>query len=149
MITDKLNNASLYYGCHPEFKKAFEFLLGDIDKLNIGKYEIDGNKVYALVQKCETRPEGSGSFEAHKKYIDIQYIVKSGESFKYAHLNTLTPKTDYDENKDAQRLLGDGSVITITEGDFIVFFPEDAHLCCISPDGGTGTSEKIVIKVLV
>lgn len=149
MITDKLRNASLYCGYHTEFKKAFDFLLGDTDKLDIGKYEIDGNKVYALVQKCETRPEGNGSFEAHKKYIDIQYIVKSSEAFKYAHVDTLIPKTDYDDNKDAQRFLGDGSIITLTEGDFIVFFPEDAHLCCISPDGGIGTSEKIVIKVLV
>lgn len=149
MITDKLSNASLYYGCHPKFKKAFEFLLGDINHLSIGKYVIDGDQVFALVQKCDISPEGSGTFEAHKKYIDIQYIVKSSESFQYAHKDTLTPKTDYEEIKDAQRFCGQGSTIALTEGDFIVFFPEDAHLACISPDGCVGTSEKIVIKVHV
>lgn len=149
MITDQLRNASLYYDCHPEFKKAFEFLMSDTSQLQIGKHVIDGDKMFALVQKCDTKPEGAGAFEAHRRYIDIQYIVKGNEGFCYTNPNTLSPKTEYDAQKDAQHFLGAGTRVTLTEGEFIVFFPEDAHLCCISPDGGMGCSEKIVVKVLV
>ena len=53
--------------------------------------------------------------------LHVQYIVKSKESFEYANVDTLTPKSDYDLTKDAQRFLGEGSKITLTKGDFIVF----------------------------
>lgn len=148
MITDKLSNAHLYYGCHPGFQKAFEFLLKNGNP-EPGRYEIDGDRIFATRQTCKLCSEGSGSFEAHRNYIDIQYMVSSGESFRYAHTDTLKVLKEYDEQKDAQRLIGDGSVITLQEGDFIVFFPDDAHLACIAPGEGSVSSEKIVMKVAV
>jgi biofilm protein TabA len=146
MITDKLCNAHLYYGCHPGFQKAFDFLIQNSNP-EPGRYEIDGDRIYATRQTCKLSGEGSGSFEAHRNFIDIQYIVRSGESFRYAHADTLSELTSYDEKKDAQRFLGDGSVITLREGDFIVLFPDDAHLACISPTEDGVSSEKIVVKV--
>ena len=75
MIIDILENASLYEEMYPLLRKAFDFLKsGDYKELAPGKYEIEGSDVYAMVQQYETRPLEDGVWEAHRKYIDIQFV---------------------------------------------------------------------------
>lgn len=149
MITDKLSNASLYYSCHPAFQKAFEFLNGKLDELSGGRHEIDGQNIFAMVNDMTLCPEGAGAYEAHRKYIDIQYILKASETIAYSNLDQLTPTTEYDDNGDAQLYAGKGSLINLEEGCFAVFFPQDGHMPGILPKGGSVNSRKIIIKVLV
>ena len=40
-------------------------------------------------------------FEAHKKYIDIQFIISGRERIGYADIATLEPDTEYDAETDA------------------------------------------------
>lgn len=149
MITDRLSNASLYYSCHPAFKKAFEFLNGKLDELSNGRHEIDGQNIYAIVNDMTLRPEGAGVYEAHRKYIDIQYILKSSETIEYSNLDKLIPTTEYDDNGDAQLYAGKGSPINLDEGCFAVFFPQDGHMPGILPKCGSANSKKIIVKVRV
>ena len=149
MITDKLSNASLYYSCHPAFEKAFEFLNGKLDELSNGRHDIDGQNLFAIVNDMILCPEGAGAYEAHKKYIDIQYIMMSSETIAYSSLDKLTPKNEYDDEGDAQLYTGEGSLINLDEGHFAVFFPQDGHMPGILPKGGSGNSKKIIIKVRV
>ena len=56
MIMDQLSNASLYDGVHPRLKKGFNFLLdNDLQALPVGKYEIEDDKVFVMIQEYETK----------------------------------------------------------------------------------------------
>ncbi len=60
MILDILENAHRYLALHEEFAKAFDFLLRqDLKELPVGKYEIDADRIYAIVSK-ECRPQERG-----------------------------------------------------------------------------------------
>ena len=51
MILDVLANSARYEGLHEGFKKAFDFLKEAHKNLpELGRYELDGDKVFALVQ---------------------------------------------------------------------------------------------------
>lgn len=77
MISDRIINFEEYISLNKNLKKAFEFLKSaDVDKLLDGRYEIDGENVFALVQSYRTKAENEVGWEAHKKYIDIQFIAK-------------------------------------------------------------------------
>ena len=56
---------------------AFNFLTkNDFSKMEAGKYEIDKSDIYALVQSYETKVKEKGSWEGHRRYLDIQYMVE-------------------------------------------------------------------------
>ncbi len=79
MILDSLNNAEKYYNLHKEFKTAFEFLNQfDINSLETGEIKINDN-VFAIVAQENSRKEDDAYLEAHRQYIDIQYIISGDE----------------------------------------------------------------------
>ena len=69
-----------------------------------------------------------GVAEAHRKYLDIQYIVKGKEVMGWADLAACKPEGDFSEEKDIGFYSGDFNYITINEGICYVVFPEDAHM---------------------
>ena len=72
MIKDKLENAKIYYNISENLKKGFEWLeKTDLDQLADGRYEIDGNDVYASVQTYETKTEAKYESNEHIGKIDI------------------------------------------------------------------------------
>ena len=85
-----------------------------------------GNRV--MVMSGTTLPAAGGEAEAHRNYLDIQYIVKGQEIVGWAPLDTLTPTVPFNEEKDVGFYTGDYEYIRITPGHCYVVFPEDAHL---------------------
>jgi len=149
MIADTLDRASLYEPLHPKFKMAFDFLR-DTDLLSLppGRTEIDGDTLFALTQSYETRPVQGGALEAHRKHIDIQFVVSGEEYIGYAPLAGLPPEGPFDDAKDIGFYQGGGSLVKIPAGTFAIFFPHDAHL----PGRHTGAPahvRKVVLKVSV
>ena len=136
MIKDNLKNAQFYYGLGEKFKKAFEYLKSnDLLKLDNGKYEIDGENIFVSVQDYNTKPESEGKFETHKKYADIQFIIKGEEKIGYTDVTNCTNLTNYDEEKDIEFLKNnepENHFAFAKEGDFLIFLPQDAHMPCIS-----------------
>lgn len=148
MIVDRIKNAALY-SADRKLAKALDYLAKtDFTKVEPGKYELDGAKLFALVQQVETKPKEEKQFEAHRKYIDVQFIVSGVEQMGYAHISTLKTSQAYDADKDAEMLRGTGDFITATPGTFIVFFPEDAHMPCVAM-GKSAPVRKVVVKVVV
>jgi len=146
MIFDKIENTSLYQNLHPGFTKAFDYLRNtDFSKLEDGKYKIDGDDIFALVQQYETRDSANAKLETHYQYIDIQYIHVGTELIGVSPLyNQLPSKKDH--KKDIAFYEGDASFIRLTAGMFAIFFPDDMHM----PGIKTKESEivkKVVIKV--
>ena len=91
MIFDTKENLAAYKGLGKNYEKAIDFLLNnDLEKLEAGKYEIDGKEVYASVQEYTTLPWEEAKFETHEHYTDIQYIIKGDEVMGYAPKADLT-----------------------------------------------------------
>jgi len=99
MIFDNIKNISQYLNLDENLKKGFDFILkNDLKSFENGKYQINGEKIYANIQEYETK--ANGLFEAHRKYIDIQYIVNGFEKIEVCEVSELDEKIPYDEKKD-------------------------------------------------
>ena len=149
MIVDKIENASLYASISNRLAKALDVLkdptLGDKEK---GRYEVDGENVFYMVQQYTTKPAEQSKLEAHKTYIDIHCIVKGRELFGYTPLNDpKLPAPHYDKGDDLLYDVPDNiSKVTLTPGTFCVAFPQDVHMpCCQIED--PEEVKKIVVKV--
>jgi YhcH/YjgK/YiaL family protein len=150
MIIDLLSNAHLYYNQGPLFRKAFEYLAQtDLSKVEKGKYELDGQDLFAIVNEYDTISPDNEQMESHKKYIDIQYIVSGAERIGHDLLQGQTPSKAYDEEKDFM-LFGEKPTFfsVLQQGMFAVFFPHDLHMPNIKVDAPSFV-KKVVIKVAV
>jgi YhcH/YjgK/YiaL family protein len=144
MIYDRLDNYKLYVKAHPLFKVAFDFLLS-YKGMEIGRYDLkDG--VFVLVQRYNTKKIEEARWEAHKKFIDLQFVVRGKEQIGIAKLDTLSPASEFDNLKDIGFFLGEGSFVDLTDNEFMILYPSDAHMPAI---GDGSAVDKIVIKIPV
>ena len=149
MIIDNLENAGLYSDIHEYFTKAFEFLQEtDLENTESGKYVLEGDKVFAMVQEYNSRDILDCKLEAHRKYIDIQYIISGKEYIGIDHLKDQKSKEGYDENKDVIFFQADPSLVKMEAGMFAIFFPHDLHMPCVKI-GKPEKVKKVVVKVQV
>jgi uncharacterized protein, YhcH/YjgK/YiaL family len=148
MVVDSIKNAGLYYNLSKGIEKGLKYLQEtDFSKMEPGRYEIDGSNVYALVQHYQTKPMSEGIYEAHRKYIDIQYMSDGIEKIGYALISTLEGN-EYNSEKDFQLLDGNGSMFLCKSGTFAILMPEDAHMPCIAAEKQIPV-KKVVVKVKV
>ena len=84
------------------------------------------NKI--LVQQGTTKAAEGQLLEAHREFLDIQYIVKGGEAVGWAPLDTLTLSGEFNTAKDKGMYEGHCDFMDIAEGYCYVVFPEDAHM---------------------
>ena len=146
MIVDRLDNARRYAAAHPLFARAFEFLRRkDLASLAPGRHEVDGDRLYAVVVKADAAGREKAVLEAHRRYIDIQFIVSGTDEMGWRPLVECKGSKGFDAAKDLE-LFTDPAVAWcgVRPGDLAIFFPSDAH----APGGGTGPVHKVVVKVL-
>lgn len=150
MIHDCLDQAARYEKYFPALRVAFEFLRRRAKPvLAEGRHEIDGERAFALVAKYTTRDPAEGQPEAHRRYLDVQYLITGSETIYWTPLTeTASPTTIYDDERDLI-FFGRNSrarPVPVLTGDFVVFFPEDAHQPNCHLDGA-GLVHKVVVKV--
>lgn len=100
------------------------------------------------VMEIDTISVHGRSGEAHRKYMDIQYIVEGEEVMGWAPLEQLQLVGEFNEDGDIGRYDGQWEFIRIAAGNCYVVFPEDGHL----PSGHLEQSahvKKIVLKMKV
>jgi len=151
MILDTLAQAHHYSALSPHFAKAFAFLRQVRDDTPVGRVEIDGENVYAFVQQHFTKPVEERQYEAHRKYIDIQYVQRGRELIYWAPLPQLTDVTmPFDAEKDAAlyNIIPDGVPVQVRPGQFAILFPEDGHVPSCAW-GAPAEVLKVVVKVRV
>ena len=149
MIIDQLENASQYYGLGTRIQAAFRYLQDtDLHNAAADRYAIDGDQVYAMVQEYTTKDASEVKWEAHRQYIDVQYVARGNERMGYANLGELTVIQDYQEKDDYLLLEGEGDFLAMVPGTFIILGPEDAHMPQIAA-GTPSAVRKVVIKVAV
>ena len=149
-FTGTIADSAKFEGYHPRFAKAFEFMRRpDLASLKPGRYEIDGDNMWAMIQEAKLTPFGDVQCaEVHGKYIDIQAPLDGPETIG---ILPLTPEErdalDFDEAKDYALFDKKTRAYTFMPGDFGVFVPPyGAHAPCKSLDGATHV-KKLVIKV--
>lgn len=148
MIADKIENAGLYRNLSSGIKAGLEFVQKtDLLAIEPGEYNI-AEGIFAIVAEYQTKPAIESKPEAHKKYIDIQYIIKGEEYIGYAPLENQEIATEYDEKNDFMFLDAEISFTKMTTGMFAIYYPTDIHQPGIVIDKPAAI-KKVVVKVAV
>jgi YhcH/YjgK/YiaL family protein len=148
MILDILENANKYADLHKGFAEAFTFLQRpDLIDLPVGRYEIDGERVFALVSREHGQQREEGQLETHEEYVDIQFVLEGTDEMGWKPKALCKEPVDaYDPKTDLQFFTDEPHAwVPTAPGMFVVFFPEEAHLPLISE----GELHKVVVKVAV
>ena len=132
--------------------KAFDFLKNtDLDTLKPGKYVLDGENVFVSVTEGPTKAFEDSKWEAHHKYLDIQYVIRGKEKMGIAPIETAVPTTEFDNIKDVGFFNAPektAKYYLAEPGTFFIFFPSDAHRPSIKVEG-VETDKKLVVKIKV
>ncbi|HTQ38427.1 MAG TPA: YhcH/YjgK/YiaL family protein [Pirellulales bacterium] len=152
MIVDRLEEAGKYCRLHPGFDAAFDLLRSTpFDEIAVGRHEVMGDALVMIIDLVEGKGRESARLEAHRKYIDVQYIIpRAGaiaQEFGWRPTATCSETTvPFDKAKDIV-FFGDQPQLwfPLPPGHFVVFFPGDAH----APVAAPTKIHKAVIKVAV
>lgn len=130
------------------WQAAFHFLdNNNLDELAIGRYELLDDGTYATVSEYITKEPDSARYEAHRKYIDIQYVLNGSEYIDLLRMPDINEEAEYDEKSDILFFTGrEGQRLLADKKHFFVFFPDDVHKPCLKV-GSTGRVRKIVVKI--
>ncbi|MCC6952764.1 MAG: YhcH/YjgK/YiaL family protein [Deltaproteobacteria bacterium] len=131
------------------FRPALEFLRDRATpELAPGRYEIEGTDVFALVSQLQSRAPAEGRFEAHRRYVDVQYLVSGAEEILVTDVTPLTSHSAYDPGRDIEffESANQWEAVPLRPGDLAILYPEDAHLPnCHSPT--PSQLHKVVVKI--
>lgn len=147
MITGNINEAEKYYALNPYFKEAFEILKTFTpDMCENYKSENITVKVSDNITGDLSQDGAPRVFEAHRKFIDVHFVIDGVEAIGYANIRDLKAKTEYNSDRDCQFFEGEANKIRLDRGDFCITFPEDAHIPFMNP-GKESKVKRCVVKI--
>jgi len=122
----------------------------DYTPVATGRYPIDGERMFALVQDPMTQAWETGFPEFHARHIDVQCLLIGEEALGYLPADPdLIPHDDRLAERDiafvAQQALE--TRIVLTPGMYAIFFPGELHRPCRAV-GQSMQIKKVVIKIL-
>lgn len=165
MIYDNISNLATYKSLSEDIYQGLKFLQNATPDIANGVYEITP-KVKAIVSEYETKPQNVNGYEAHKEYIDIQYLLTGEERIACLPIEWLTETKPYSKECDAALYSADiipqpsslsphpssfvpqPSYLNLLPGYFAIFYPQDGHmpqLCVTNPIA----VKKVVVKVKI
>ena len=153
MIVGHINNVNQELCNFPKaIKKALAFLQeNDCANLKPGKYAIDGDDIFAMVQSYVTKDKKDCRAETHAKYLDIQFLAKGQERMgQCAYSPSLEVEEDCLAERDARfykNLPAENQVI-LSNGTYAILYPTDVHRPCCAI-GKPEDVVKVVIKISV
>lgn len=137
-------------------KEAFQVAFNYLENITNDFFDIkDGEcikemlteDIFVLKQAYYTKNREDCFFESHKKYIDIQFMVKGEEYMDVCDLNSLKIENEYIEKTDFIKYEGkeEGtSKLLIQENCLAIFYPSDAHQPCIKVE-----KEELIYKAVI
>lgn len=147
MVYDKIDNIEIYKGLSEDIFEGLKFLKNATPDLECGVHEINP-RVKAIVSEYETKAVNENGYEAHKKFIDIQYLLKGIEKDCCLPVEKLKVTKSYKEEIDAAFYEADLPAQELMLGDkyFAIYWPQDGHMPCLSADGAEKV-KKVVMKI--
>ena len=151
MILDLCENWTVYaYGQEVVWTEAFKFLASLKPDCELGKYDISGDDMFALVQAYDTKDIADCKIETHRKYIDIQTLLVGSERMFYGASSMLEVCDKYNPDNDAAFYKYDPEKTieyVLTPGVFTIFFPNEGHMPGVALKSGSAPVKKVVIKI--
>jgi YhcH/YjgK/YiaL family protein len=151
MIIDHIQHRDFYRQFGPRLARALEYLANtDFSKAPDGKHDIESPHMFALVQRYKPRPVDKIAWEAHRRYIDVQYIAVGTERMGYAPLREhIAVREAYDPERDVAFFDANGDLFTVSAGFFVVFAPWDVHAPGLAPEDSIAAGQvlKVVVKM--
>ncbi|MFK8281295.1 YhcH/YjgK/YiaL family protein [Capnocytophaga cynodegmi] len=148
MILSDLSQSSRYEKLHSAFPKVFQYVKShNLLNAELGKIEIDGDKVFIINSEPECLSKENQVLEYHRKYLDIHILLSGEETIGWKNLaDCKQEKKAFDEEND-YGLYEDKptTYITLKPNQFAIVYPEDAH----APIIGEGKIRKLVVKISV
>lgn len=151
MIIGNVQHLDLVPYLPVKLKNAIEYIRDNVNSNTpVGKYEIDGDKVFFMVSDNSSRQRQDAEPEFHKRYIDIQIVLDGQEGMA---VSTLPPHTDITDDR-----LVDGDIAFVKTpveetmfvangNDFIIFYPHEVHKPLCAVNNTLAKIRKVVVKV--
>jgi YhcH/YjgK/YiaL family protein len=150
MIVDSLEHSTLYKGLEHRIAAGLALLnKEDVRTVDEGRYTVEGENLFFIVQNYVTSPFEQGRLEIHRRYLDIQYLAAGRECIGYCPFEGLLELEPYTEEKDIAfyRSPADLSRLMLKSGMFAVFFPGEPHMPGRQAADTPEKVKKIVVKV--
>ena len=146
MIICPFKDLSRYAPVIPGLEDALN-AVNALENLDPQTVELSGGNRFFIQQVTSRSAEGA-TFEAHRNYLDVQYILEGEEYVGWAPIETLTTVEAYSPEKDVEFLTGSPEFVRVTAGNCYVVFPEDAHMPGVHPQTPKAI-KKMVLKLKV
>ena len=153
MILDTLAQSALYthlgdIALTARMRLAFDYLKAFSPDVADGRYDVNGDAVFALVQSYATVDATQKKLESHRQYLDIQYVAEGLERIQHVPVDALVAATSYVPEKDCTHYRDSNRTtdLILGAGSFAIFFPNDGHKPGCSVDGPVRV-KKVVMKV--
>lgn len=147
MVYDKIDNLETYKGLSEDIYAGLKFLQQAQPDIENGVLVINP-RVKSIVSEYETKAVNENGYEAHRRFIDIQYLLKGREKNCCLPVEKLKETKAYSEEKDAAFYEAEvpAQELMLGDGYFAIYWPQDGHMPCLCV-GGVEMVKKIVVKV--
>lgn len=138
------------YGFLPEsIKECFEYARNnDLASFEKGSHVIDGERLFVNIVEYETTTTENRVWEAHRKYLDVHYMLDGQEQIDLNFIENMTQK-EFVESEDFLPMEGESEgLVVLRQGAFLICFPEDAHRTAICVQGPEKV-KKAIFKVRI
>ena len=121
----------------------------EFEKTELGKHAVNDDFFY-LVQEYESKDPAVARHEAHKAYVDIQYVVEGKEAIDIAPAMFMEVEEEYDVARDVVffKEPKQATRFVLTDGGYAILYPEDSHKPGVRVDEPV-KMKKIVGKVRI
>ena len=144
MIVCPWKDIKKYATLLPGIEEAFD-AVNALTDYEAKTYPLSGGNRFFVAVGTTKAPDLA---EAHRQYLDIQYIVKGKEVMGWAPLEACSLEGEFNDAKDVGKYSGHFEYLTVNEGMCYVAFPEDAHMPGRHLDVPNGFT-KVVVKLKV
>ncbi len=145
MVIDHIKNRERYFSLGSGIERALRYLaVTDFSEIKPGRVEIDGDKIFAIVDEYTPGKPDECMLEAHKHYVDVQFLVHGRELVGYAPLCDQEPAKPYSAENDIAFYDGEEAYFELNTSMFCILYPEDLHKPGL--ENVPGTVKKVVVK---
>lgn len=153
MVLDRLDHAAQYNKLGRGIETVLNWFCNYSDDGSDlpARTVLDEDLIFINGVNYTTQPKSGGELEAHRKYIDVMYVVEGEEKFFYqpfAEVSSVTMQYDPQKECALAKIDADAAQVRFSAGHFLIFFPQDGHLAAQLWDKPSNV-RKFIAKVAV
>jgi YhcH/YjgK/YiaL family protein len=151
VIVSDINNWQREKQVYPEaINRGLAYIqAADFSGMKAGRYDIEGDLMFALLQEPTTQAWEKLRPESHQTYTDIQFLLEGEEIIRVAPWteDAVISQEDFAARDIAfYSQIAEETAVRLSPGGFTVFYPGDIHRPCCSA-AEDRKIRKVVIKI--